>query len=466
MPSSPEDPKEPLTAPAGGQTSPQLVRGIGLVQATAGNMLQMLGIGPFITMGIILSSMGGPQAVLGWILGAFLSVCDGFSCAELGAALPGAGGPYVYLREAFNPRTWGRLLSFLFIFETILGAPLSISAACVGLAEYAQYAFPQLTPTDVKLTAVSACIFVTFLLFRRITTVGKLSVVVLSIVLAAMLWVIGAGFIHMNPKMAFDFPPGAFHLTTGFFFGMASATLFALYNYGGYNAVTYLAGEVRNPAKNIPRAIVLSIIAVAVLYVCMSVTIIGTIPWKEAEVSHSIVSDFIGKIYGHGAGNVMTVLVLIAALGSIFMMLLGYSRVLYASGQEGTFIKAFGRLHPKGRFPTVALLVLSGLSIPLCWLPIEKLIAAMMVIQIFFQFVPRNLAVFAIRIYRKDIHLPFRMWFYPWPVVIATLGWLYTAYSPDQRQYFIWVVVLLVAGVGTYLLRSRRTRDWPLNHRD
>lgn len=448
------------------QNPRQLVRGIGLLQATAGNMLQMLGIGPFITMGIIISAMGGPQAILGWILGAFLSVCDGLSCAELGAALPGAGGPYVYLREAFNRKTWGRLLSFLFIFETVLTAPLSIAAACVGLAEYAQYAVPQLTGTEVKLTAVATCLLVTFLLFRPIKAVANLSVVVLTVVLAAMLWVIVAGFIHMNPKMAFDFPPGAFHLTTGFFFGMASATLFALYNYGGYNAVTYLAGEVRNPAKNIPRAIVLSIVAVAVLYVCMSVTVIGTIPWKQAEVSHSIVSDFIGKIYGHGAGNVMTVLILIAALGSIFMMLLGYSRILYASGQEGTFIKAFGRLHPKGRFPTVALLVLAGLSIPLCWLPIEKLIAAMMVIQIVFQFVPRNLAVFGIRIYRKDIHLPFRMWFYPWPVVIATLGWIYTACSPDQRQYLVWAAILLVAGVITYLLRCRHTGDWPLKRRN
>lgn len=442
-------------------SSARLIRGIGLLQATSGNMLQMLGIGPFITMGIIISAMGGPQAMLGWILGALFSICDGLSCAELAAALPGAGGPYIYLREAFNRETWGHLISFLFIFEVVLVAPLSISAACVGFAEYVQYAFPHLTAMDVKLTAVSACIVVTILLYRPIAAVGKVSVVILGFVLVAILWVIGAGFIHMNPRMAFDFPPGAFHLSSRFFFGMASATLFALYNYGGYNTVTYLAGEVRNPAKNIPRAIILSICAVAILYLCMSVTIVGTIPWRKAEVSHAIVSEFIGKLYGHGAGNVMTVLILIAALGSIFMMTLGYSRVLYASGEDGTFLKVFGRLHPKGKYPTVALLVLSALTIPLCWLSIEKLIAAMMVIQIVFQFIPRNLAVFAIRSYRKDIHLPFRMWLYPWPVVIATLGWIYAASTPSQRSYFGWAGVLLVAGVSTYLLRSRGIGDWP-----
>jgi len=452
---SPDPYEDQEAQPAG------LVRGMGLLYAMSVNMLQMLGIGPFITLGIILSAMGGPQALLGWIVGAFVSVCDGLSCAELAAALPGAGGPYLYLREAYNRQSWGRLLSFLFIFQTLLVAPLSISAACVGFAQYLQYAIPHLTGTEVSLTAVAACVFVTFLLFRPIGTIGKLSVIILSIVIGAMLWVIGAGLIKMNVKMAFDFPSGAFHLSTGFFFGMASATLFALYNYGGYNTITYLAGEVRNPTRNIPRAIVFSILAVAILYICMSVAIIGVIPWRRAEMSHSIVSDFIGQLYGHAAGTVMTVLILIAALGSIFMMMLGYSRVLYASGEEGTFINAFGKLHPKGRFPTVALVVLCGLSIPLCWFPIEKLIAAMMVIQIIFQFIPRNLAVFAIRKYRKDIHLPFRMWLYPWPVVIATLGWIYAAATPDQRGYFAWAGALLVCGVAAYLLRSRSMGEWP-----
>ena len=442
-----------------------LVREMGLLHAVSVNMLQMLGIGPFITMGIIISAMGGPQAILGWLMGAFVSICDGLTCAELAAALPGAGGPYIYLREAYNRDTWGRLLSFLFIFQTVLVAPLSISAACVGFADYVQYAVPRLTSTDVSLTAVAACLFVTFLLLRPIATIGKLTVIILSIVIGAMLWVIVAGLINMHVKMAFDFPPGAFHLSTGFFFGMASATLFALYNYGGYNTITYLAGEVRDPIRNIPRAIGLSILAVAVFYVGMSVAIIGVIPWQKAEQSHAIVSDFIGKLYGHGAGTVMTVLILIAALGSIFMMMLGYSRVLYASGEDGILLKAFGRLHRKGKFPTVALFVLCGLSIPLCWLSIEKLIAAMMVIQIIFQFIPRNLAVFAIRRYRKEIHLPFKMWFYPWPVIIATLGWIYAAATPSQRGYFGWAGALLVCGVATYLLRSRNSGDWPFRAR-
>src|SRR5207237_4630571 len=185
--------------------------------------------------------------------------------------------------------------------------------------------------------------------------------------LTAMFWVIGAGLIHMNTRMAFDFTPGAFHLSKAFFYGLASATLIAMYNYGGYSNITYLGGEVRNPTKNIPRAIVLSVLLVAVLYLLMSVVIIGTVPWREAAVSHAVVSDFIGKLYGSHAASLMTGLILAATLGGIFTMTLGYSRILYAAGAEGNFFRIFGRVHPKGHFPTTSLLSISALAISLCW---------------------------------------------------------------------------------------------------
>ena len=141
------DNSAPSLPPEVALASEKLVRGMGLVQSTAVNMLEMIGIGPFITIGVILSAMGGPQAVLGWLLGALFSVCDGMVYAELGAAMPGAGGAYIYFREAFNRSTWGRVVSFLFLWETIFTAPLSISAACVGFAEYSHFFFPELNHT-------------------------------------------------------------------------------------------------------------------------------------------------------------------------------------------------------------------------------------------------------------------------------------------------------------------------------
>jgi amino acid transporter len=462
MTSSPEQHSGPPDAiPEVEQTSGQLIRGMGLIQSTAANMLEMVGIGPFITIGVILAAMGGPQAVLGWLLGALFSICDGLVYAELGAAMPGAGGAYIYFREAYNRNTWGRLLSFLFLWQTVFTAPLAISAACVGFADYAQYAIPSLTHSGVVTVAITACVLATFLLYRPITTVGRLGVVLLAIVLVAMFWVITAGIIHLNPRMAFDFPPGAFHLSKGFFYGLGSATLIALYNYGGYGNITYLGGEVKDPARNIPRAIVLSIIAVAVLYLLMSVTIIGTIPWREAAVSHAVVSEFIGKLYGPRAGALMTVLILAATLGGIFTMCLGYSRILYAAGAEGNFFKIFGRLHPRGKFPTVSLVVVSALSLPLCWFSVEKLVAALMVVQIVFQFIPQVIAVFAIRRYRKNIERPFTMWFYPWSALVALAGWIFVAASPDQRLNVGVAILWLAAGVAAYLARAWVVKEWP-----
>jgi amino acid transporter len=449
----------PEVAPA----SEKLVRGMGLIQSTAVNMLEMIGIGPFITIGVIISAMGGPQAILGWFLGALFSVCDGMVYAELGAAMPGAGGAYIYFREAFNPRTWGHLFSFLFLWETIFVAPLGISAACVGFADYMHYILPSLTHRGVGAVAAGACVLTTFLLYRPIKTVGRLSVVMLSVVLTAMLWVISSGLIHMNAKMAFDFPPGAFHLSKPFFYGLANATLIAMYNYGGYNNISYLGGEVKNPTKNIPRAIVLSVLVVAVLYLLMSVVIIGTIPWREAAVSRAVVSEFIGKIYGSRASSVMTGLILAATLGGIFTMSLGYSRILYAAGAEGNFFKILGNVHRKGRFPTVSLLVINALAIPLCWFSLERLVSALMIIQIVFQFIPQVFAIFAIRLYRRGIPLPYKMWFYPFPALIALVGWIYVAATPNQRQYLGTALMLFVVGFGAYFLRARVTKAWPLD---
>lgn len=456
------DMASPQLPPEIARASEKLVRGMGLLQSTAVNMLDMIGIGPFITIGVILSAMGGPQAILGWFLGALFSVCDGMVYAELGAAMPGAGGAYIYFREAFNPRSWGPLFSFLFLWETIFVAPLGISAACVGFAEYVHYVLPGLTHNAVGAVAASVCVLITFLLYRPIKTVGKVTVAMLAVVMTAMLWVIGSGLIHMNPKLVFDFPPGSFHLSKAFFYGLASATLIAMYNYGGYNNITYLGGEVKNPTKNIPRAIVLSILIVALLYLLMSVVIIGVIPWQDAAVSHAVVSEFIGKLHGARAASIMTGLILAATLGGIFTMSLGYSRILYAAGTEGNFFTILGRVHPTGRFPTVSLLVINALAIPLCWFSLTRLISALMIIQIVFQFIPQIFAVFAMRLYRKEIHRLFEMWLYPVPAIIALIGWIYVAATPDQRQYLGTAIILLVLGLGVYFLHARVLKSPPL----
>src|SRR5881396_948883 len=172
-------------------SSPQLIRGISLGSATALNMIDMIGVGPFITIPLIIAAMGGPQAMLGWILGAVLVICDGLVWAELGAALPGSGGSYRYLSEIYGARKLGHLMSFLFIWQLTFSAPLSIASGSIGLAQYATYIFPRLghetkislpilgnveiNAIPVALVAIAAVGLAVFLLYRRITLIERLS---------------------------------------------------------------------------------------------------------------------------------------------------------------------------------------------------------------------------------------------------------------------------------------------------
>jgi amino acid transporter len=439
--------------------SSRLVRGIGLWGATSANMLEMIGVGPFLTIPILLAKMNGPQAILGWILGALVALCDGMVWAELGAAMPGTGGPYRYLMEAYGPKGLGRLMSFLFIWQTVLLAPLGIGSGAVGFAQYAHFLWRDMTWWQGKLMAVAICLLLTALLYRDIRSVGRLSVMMWVVVLFTGLWISAAGVLHFNPRLI-EFPAGAFAPSRAFFFGLGGATLIAMYDYGGYNNVCFFAGEVRRPERVIPRSILISIVAVAVLYLTMNITIIGVIPWQEAMRSTSIVSDFIQRLYGSAAAKTITVLVLWTTFASIFAALLGYSRIPYAAAVEGRFFRPFAALHPTKNFPGFSLVFLGIASAAASLLNLEVLINALIVIQVIIQFLAQIVAVTLIRRNRPDIARPFRMPLYPATSVVAFAGWTYILVA-SGLNYILAGVALLGLGIGAYLWRARRAAEWP-----
>ncbi|GBC82436.1 Serine/threonine exchanger SteT [bacterium HR10] len=439
---------------------PGLIRGIGLLQATSTNMLNMIGIGPFITLPIMIATMGGPHALIGWIVGALISLCDGLVWAELGAAMPGSGGPYLYLQQAYGPNRWGRLMSFLYIWQTIFIAPLSIASGAVGFALYTKYFWPTMTAWETKLLAAGLCLFVTALLYRDIRSVGRVSVALWIVVMLTVGWVVISGLRHFEWRLVLDLPPEAFRLSREFLMGLGGATLIAMYSYGGYFNVCLFGGEVKDPGSTIPRSIILAILAVAALYITMSVTILGVIPWREAMRSSSIVSDFIARLYGPWAGSLVTGLILWASLGSIFAILLGYSRVPYAAAVEGRFFAPFARLHPTKRFPAFSLVMVGLLSAAACWFTLDAIIKALLVIQIVIQYIAQIAAVVMLRHFRPDIARPFRMWLYPVPVLIAFLGWMYILVS-SGLPFILAGLGLLVLGTGAYLWRAYRKREWP-----
>jgi amino acid transporter len=423
-------------------------------------MLEMIGVGPFITIPLILTTMNGPQAMLGWLLGALVAICDGLVWAELGAAMPGTGGPYRYLSEAFGPKRLGRLMSFLFIWETVCLAPLSIGAGAVGFAQYTKFLWPHMNWWEGKLVAVAVCALITILLYRDIHSVGRLSIVLWVVVIFTALAVTAAGIANFHLSRVLDFPPHAFTFSRQFFAGLGGATLLAMYDYGGYNNACFFAGEIKRPEYVIPRSILVSILLVGILYLTMNVSIIGVIPWREAMHSTFIVSDLMQRVYGSMVAKVMTAFVLFTTFASLFAVLLGYSRVPYAAAVDGRFFSAFGRLHPTRNFPWVSLLFIGITSAVASLLDLSDLITALVVIQVLVQFMAQVVAVTMIRRYRPDIQRPFQMWFYPVTSVIAFAGWAFILAASGLR-FILWGIALIAAGIGAYLWRARVKAEWP-----
>jgi amino acid transporter len=461
---------------SGAGTGAQLVRGIGLREAVALNMLDMIGVGPFITLPLVVMAMGGPQAMLGWVLGAVLAVCDGLVWAELGAAMPKAGGSYEFLREIYGAR-WGRAVSFLYVWQLAFSAPLSIASGCIGLAQYAAYVFPALhTPLFAGLVlpawmplqldravllAVAACWLAVILLHRSIQKTGRISVLLWVGVIATLAWILFAGATHFHPALAFSFPAGAFHLTWKFFLGLGAATLLATYDYWGYYNVCFLGGEIRNPTRNIPRAILLSIACVAGLYLAMNISVLGVIPWqqivsaKSANLGTSVIAVFIARLYGSTAGRAMAVLILWTAFASIFSLLLGYSRVFYAAAADGNFFARFARLHPRHRIPHVALIWLGAVASLACFFRLIDVIAALVVIRLVLQFLLQQVGLLSLRRRRPEMFSNYRMRLYPLPVWIAIVGSVFMLLSRhgSGRQLLLAVGIAAVGG-GIYWLRA------------
>jgi amino acid transporter len=455
--------------PISGKAEPHLLRRFGLLQATALNMTNMIGIGPFITIPALMSALHGPQAMLGWVVAVLITVPDALVWSELGAAMPGSGGSYVYLRDGFGRDTFGRLIAFLFVWQFILSGPLEIASGYIGFAQYLNYLSPGVT-TPNGLSTTGAVVIVSLgllciaLLYRRIGSIAKIAV---SLWIGTMLTtgaVIVTGALHFNPKLAFDFPPESFRFSLGFLLGLGAATRIGVYDYLGYYDVCFIGDEVKDPGKVIPRSIIISIVGVALIYVAINFSIIGVVSWREfvpaSDPPAPVVSLLMERIYGAEAARVFTLMVLWTAFGSVFALLLGYSRIPYAAAQDGCFFKVFARLHPAKNFPHVSLVVIGLVSIVCSFLPLQTVIDALLVTRILVQFIGQVFAVMLLRKRAPDMPRPYRIWLFPLPPLIALAGWMFLFGSADLKLKS-YAALLLALGAVFFLAWSRRTRQWP-----
>ena len=441
-------------------TSTGLVRSLGLKEATALNMIDMVGIGPFIVLPIVIQSMHGPHAIIAWLAGALLALVDGCIWAELGAAMPQAGGSFVFLRESYGKSSWGLLMSFLFIWQTVFQAPLVIASGAIGFSQYASYLLP-ITPLFQKAISGSVVILIFVLLYRNIKDIGKISMLMWIAVVGTMLWLIISGGLHFNPDIAFGgFSEGPGFMSSIFFVGLGHAMLKTVYSYLGYYNVCHLGGEISEPQKVIPKSIFISILGIALLYCAMHISIVGVIPWQDAKQSPFIISTFIEIVHGPLAAKIATGLILFIAFASLFSVTLGYSRIPYAAAKEGAFFSLFSRVHPTEHFPHVSLIVLCAIACIFSLLfRMSEIISAIVAMRALVQFIGGAIGLIILRKRKGDGFFPWKMPLYPLPIIFSVLIWFGLFLSTGY--YALMGIAFLSIGVILYLIMAHKQSIYP-----
>jgi amino acid transporter len=439
-----------------------LDRSLGLLHATASNMATMVGIGPFITIPLIVSAMGGPQAMLGWVVGAVIALADGQVWAELSTSLKGTGGTYVYLREAYRSYA-GKLVAFLFVWSFLLSGPLEMASGFIGMARYVSFIWPQMTDLHVRAFAFSAGLLTIVLHYNRVKFVGTVTIVLWVIMLLTVGATLWAGLTHFHLQRALDFPPGWFSLSWGFVAGLGSATLIAMYDLLGYYNICYMEEEVVNPGRVFPRAILWSTIGVTLIYAVMNLSILGSMPWSDIARSEHVASDLFLRDYGNVTAVVMTVLVVLTAYGSVYSLLMSYSRIPFAAARDGFFLHQLKAVHPTKHFPHVSLLLVGMTTCVASLFDLEFIIAATLSSRILIQFLGQIAGLTLLRRSRPDMERPFRMWLYPLPSVIAFVGFSYIFVSSGVAAVGLGLVWLLV-GAGVFAAWAKKRREWPFGN--
>ena len=436
---------------------PALIRSLSLAQGTSINMIDMVGIGPFLTVSMVTGAMQGGACVLAWLLGALLAYMDGMIWSELGARWPEAGGSYVFLRKLYGDGWLGRLMPFLLVWQTVIIAPLTMASAAIGFSLYFNYLVP-LGWVAQKAISGALVILVVIVLYRNIQTIGKISMVLGVITIGTILWIIFSGVPHFNAAQAFHWDLSSFTTCALLYGALGHATLKTVYSYLGYYNVVNLGAEIKNPERNIPRSIFLSVTVIALLYIGMQWALLGNLPWRVIGDPHFVMSTYIEKIYSPWVADVATILILVIASSSLFSLTLGYSRVPYAAATKGDFFPVFAKLHPKHHFPHVSLLVLGSLGfIFSLTFKMEKAITAIVVTRILVQFLGQSIGLIRWHVLQPKDRRPYRMPLFPLPAIVSIAIWLFIFLCSPT----IYIASALgIIGLGVLLFSLKKFREF------
>jgi amino acid transporter len=461
-----------------------LERRIGLRSAVLFNMLEMIGVGPFITLPLVIAAAGYRLSAWAWLLGAAIAVADGLVWAELGAAFPRAGGSYAFLREIYGPKGAGNWLSFLYVWQLSFSAPLSIASGCIGLSSFLAWFWPGLDSAPIaalpalhygNFAAAGACLLVTALLYRNLSQVTRLAWVLFAGVLTAIAGVIVSGFAH-GLSIGWHLPVSAGHGVALATAGLAQATLITTYDYWGYYNITFLGSEVRQPERTIPRAILLSVVLVAAMYVTMNFAALPSVREAAGQAAQTaagaashlqLVAEIARSAFGQWAGSVMAALVMWTAFASVFSLLLGYSRVPYAAARDGNYFRFLAAVHPKHGIPHRSLVALGLVACGFCFFSLSQVITMLVVTRILLQFFLQQIGVMLLRAQRPELDRPFKMPLYPLPPLAAMAGFVFILVNRNKAMEGLAVAAGIAAsGTAIYLWRAKRMGEWPFKGRE
>ncbi|MBI4863199.1 MAG: amino acid permease [Candidatus Riflebacteria bacterium] len=421
-----------------GAHEPQLVRGLGLRSATAVVAGSVIGSGVFLVAADISNAVPSPgAAVLVWVVGGFISLVGGLAFAELGAMLPGSGGPYIYLREAFN-----QLLGFLYGWTTVLIVqPGSIAAVAIGFAQFAGYLLP-LSPFYIKwLASTTIVAFTVINLLGLKKGAGVLDLLTVLKVLALV--GIGAAGLWLPARHPVALVDWAGSTLPGF----GVALIAAFWAYDGWNNISYVAGEVENPQRNVPLSLLSGIALVGLLYVMANLAYYRFVPVAAIAASRFPAADAARAMAGGWAVNVVIVSVLLSTLGCVNGLILSGARVTYAMAADRALPPELGRVEPTYRVPSTALIVQLVLALALVWTGRYDQLFTYVVSISFFFYGLSAVALIVLRYRRPELERPFRVPLYPW---------LPLAYAAFTAAFFVNAViekpVESLCGVGMVLL--------------
>ncbi len=428
-------------------------RKINLLQATSINMIDMVGIGPFVVMPFVVAQFKDGLFIWAWVFGAITALVDAMIWSELGAKYPLAGGTYNFNRIAFGEKG-GRLMSFLYVWQTSIQAPLVMASATIGFAEYLTYIVP-MYEWQQKMVSGGLVILVFLLLYRKIESIGKISVVMGVIVMLTIAWIIISGLSNQQHAVKFIPSGDESFFSYAFWAAISHASVKTVYAYLGYYNVCHLGGEIKNPGRNIPRSIFISIFGIAILYLLMNISVMGVINWGSVNKDDKyLVSTFMEQLYGPVAGTIITVLILCVAFSSLFALVLGYSRVPYAAAVDGNYFKAFSKLHPTKNFPYVSLIFLCALGFVFSLLfKLSQVISSILAMRIIVQFIAQSVGVVLLRNKFGSEDLPFKMWLFPVPVILSIAIWIFLFISTGW--FALWGSLIAVIGVIVYFIKDR-----------